>query len=308
MNNLRFWISLEQTHGIGPAHLLEIYEKLQANELAIRDLLDLNENEIIEEFKFHPKLSRAIVNSKNNLDKIEQDYFSLLDRGIEIIPFFSEKYPKQLKNSLGHSFPPFLYTFGNREILKMKGIALLGDKNVSSKGELISYMGAKILTRHKIALISGLAAGADMAAHRSAIENMGHTIAVVPYGMNHLKLPDFLGRLDRVEQFLIISPFYPTKEANKFNAFIRNKIICAMSNAVFIVESPRQGGIFEAAKSAYNLKIPLFTAQYSEYPENAKGNKIIMEKFKGIPVKGKMENNLLVPNLDRMIGIVKFEK
>ena len=119
-------------------------------------------------------------------------------------------------------------------------------------------------------------------------------------------MPDALKDVFSQDNIVIVSTFYPTKEANRFNAFIRNKIACAISQAAFIVEAPAEGGIFEAAKSANKLGIPLFTAKYSNYPENAAGNQIILEKLGGQPVMGRMVDNMLVPNTDRIIAAVKF--
>ena len=73
------------------------------------------------------------------------------------------------------------------------------------------------------------------------------------------------------------------------------------------MESPEDGGIFEAAKSAFNLKIPLHTTEYSEYPPSALGNKKIMADFDAYPVRGKKSDGLTVPNMDRIIADVKFK-
>ena len=307
MDNIKYWIALEQCQGMGPAHLEEIYKDLNEKNLSIMDLIELNHNEIKEEFSFKDKIVDIIIESKKMLPNVEKDYFNLLDSGIEIIPFFSKKYPQRLINTMGHSAPPFLYLTGNSDILKTNGVAIIGDKFVSAKGELITYTAAKELSRHNLATISGFASGVDMIAHKSAIENHGTTIAFLPYGILDFKLNDYIKDIYDPEKMLIISSFYPNKEINKFNAFIRNKIICAMSLVVYIVEAPIEGGVFEAAKSANKLNVPLFSTEYSSYPENAKGNKIILEEMNGIPVRGKMENDLLIPNMEKIIGFAKFK-
>ena len=169
-------------------------------------------------------------------------------------------------------------------------------------------MAAKELVAHEITVISGFAKGADITAHRSALEYGGDTIAILPYGILKLNIPDMIKPVYDEERFLAVSCFYPEDAAGKFNAFIRNKIICALSHAVFIVESPESGGIFEAAKSAHSLKVPLYTAEYSEYPESASGNKKILAEFGAFPVRGKKtSDNLTVPNMDRIIADVKFK-
>jgi len=306
MNDTKYWIALEQTHGIGPAHLIEIHDSLKGLGLSLADLCDLSADDIKKEFRFHEKISAALADVPSLLPKIEEDYFKLLESGIDVIPFFSELYPRRLHEMLGNGIPPLLYVYGNSQIFKLRGAAVLGDKDISEKGELISFAAARALSGHRIAVISGYAQGADLIAHRSALISGGSTIAFVPYGIFHLSAPDILRDVIDMEHTLIVSPFYPDREANKYNAFIRNKIICALSLAVYIVEAPPDGGIFEAAKSARNLNVPLFTTEYAEYPKNAGGNRKIIEELGGIPVLGKIENDMMVPNMDTIIGIVKF--
>jgi DNA processing protein len=306
MNDTKYWIALEQMHGIGPAHLIEVHEALKELNLSIADVCDLSSDDIRKEFRFHEKISAALADIPSLLPKIEDDYFKLLESGIDVVPFFSELYPRRLHETLGSGIPPLLYAYGNTQIFKLKGAAILGDKDISEKGEMISFAASRVLSKHRIAVVSGYAQGADLIAHRSALINGGSTIAFVPYGMFHLSVPDILRDVLDMERIVIVSPFYPAREANRFNAFIRNKIICAISTAVYIVEAPPEGGIFEAAKSAHNLNIPLFTTEYAEYPKNAGGNRKIIEELGGIPVLGKIENDMLVPNMDKIIGIAKF--
>ncbi|MBP7738208.1 MAG: DNA-protecting protein DprA [Spirochaetes bacterium] len=306
MNSTKYWIALEQTHGIGPAHLMEIHEALEKQGLSVADLCGLSAEEIRNEFRFPDKIAEAVAAMEDALPKIEEDYFRLLESGIDVITFFSDSYPARLRETLGNAIPPLLYVYGNVKLLKRKGVAILGDKDVSDKGEMIAFEAARELAKHGIPVISGYARGADLVAHRSAIFNGGGTIALVPYGMFHLTVPEMLRDVMNPDTMAVVSPFYPAREPNRFNAFIRNKIICALSYAVYIVEAPAEGGIFEAAKSAHNLKVPLFTTQYGEYPKNADGNKIIMDNLGGLAVMGRMENGMVVPNMDRIIGMAKF--
>lgn len=306
MNNTKYWIALEQTHGIGPANLIEIADSLKGLNLSIADLCELSADEIMKEFRLPDKIAEALAGVRPSLPKIEEDYFKLLESGIEVVPFFSDLYPRRLRETLGHAIPPILYAFGNTRLMNMKGVAVLGDKDISDRGEMISFGAARELSLHDIVVISGYARGADLIAHRSALISRGNTVAFVPYGIFHFTVPEMLRDVMNPDRMVIVSPFYPSREANKYNAFIRNKIICALSSAVFIVEAPPEGGIFEAAKSAHNLNIPLFITEYAEYPKNAGGNKKIMDDLGGIPVLGRMANDMLTPNMDRIIGAAKF--
>jgi DNA processing protein len=292
MNSMKYWMALERVHGVGPAHLKEIHRILSASGISLSDIFSLTGEEITAELKVDKKTASFITAANEQLPAVEDEYQKIIDSGISIIPFFSG-------NSL-------LYVYGKIDILKIKGAAILGDMNVSGRGEFISYMAAKELASHGINVISGLAKGADNAAHRSALEYGGITMALPPHGILKLAIPELIKPVYDPERFLAVSCFGPGESSSKYNAFIRNRIICALSNAVFIVESPESGGIFEAAKSAHNLKIPLYTAEYAEYPANASGNKKILAELGGYPVRGKKQGSLTVPNMDRIIADVKF--
>jgi DNA processing protein len=207
---------------------------------------------------------------------------------------------------MGHQAPPFFYTLGDASLLSRPGVALLGDMNISSRGETNAFMAARELTRHDITVLGGMSRGAGVAAHRGALESRGTTVAVLPMGILNLNIPPVLQEVYDPEHFCIASPFYPRLEADKYRAYNRNRLICALSRAVYIIEAPEEGGIFEAAKSARDLKVPLYTTEYSRYPESASGNRRIMEEMDAKPVRGRMVNDMLSPNLDSLIADVKF--
>lgn len=307
MKNYKYWIALDQAKGIGPASLQGIYKSLTKSGLSITDLFDLNAAEIKEELHINDQTIAGIMSAKESLPRIEETYYQLLDSGVETTLFFEETYPSRFIDTLKNTFPPVIYSIGNKSILKDKGVAVLGESSIGEKGESITYMAAKELARHNIVTISGLAGGADTTAHRSALENAGKTAAILPYGIMNLKIPDALKYAYDPERMLMMSALFPTAEYSKYNAYNRNRLICALSCAVYLVESTQEGGIFEAAKSAHKLNIPLFTTQYAEYPKSASANKKLIEEFKAAPVKGRMINNELTPNMDKLIGIVKYK-
>ncbi len=307
MDSTKYWIALDKVQGMGPVHLKEVYTTVSSAGVSLSEIFELTESEMKNEFQFTPKTLAAIKSAMEILPSVSEEYQKIIDAGIGVTTFFSNSYPEKLLTMPGSEIPPILYSYGNLQIFKKKGAAILGDHNVSSRGEFISYMAAKDLVEHSITVISGFAKGADITAHRSALEYGGSTIAVLPQGILKLNIPEMIKPVYDEERFLAVSPFYPDDSAGKYNAFIRNRIICALSHAVYIVESPEEGGIFEAAKSAFGLKVPLYTTEYSEYPASATGNKKILAELGAHPVRGKKSDGLTVPNMDRIIADVKFK-
>ena len=306
MSDAKYWIALDQAQGMGPANLKLVHEAVAGAGLSLRDLFDLKPAEIQREFSLNEKIAGAVEAARNSLSRIENDYFALVESGFEAVLFFEDSYPERLHETMGNTMPPVLYVHGNREIMKARGAAVLGDMHVSEKGRLVAFTAARILASHRIPVISGLARGVDLVAHQSALESGGTTVAVLPYGVNHLKLPEALKPVYDETRMLLVSPFYPNREYSVFNSYARNRIAVGLSRAAFIVEAPLDGGVFEAGKSAKNLGVPLYVTEYGKYPDNASGNPKLVAEFGGVPVRGRMEKDLLVPNLDRLIGDVKF--
>jgi hypothetical protein len=54
--------------------------------------------------------------------------------------------------------------------------------------------------------------------------------------------------------------------------------------------------------------VPLFVAEYANYPQSAAGNLKLISEFGGIPVRGRKENEFVVPNIDKLIAKVKFSE
>ncbi len=307
MSDVKYWMALNQVQGMGPASLKQVHEARKPAGLSMRDLFDLDAKEIQNEFSLGEKLSSAVNEAKKLLPRVENDFLALSDAGFDTVLFYEERYPPRLHSLMGNTAPPILYVLGNAALLSERGAAVLGDRDVSEKGRLVAYMAARILASHKITVISGMAQGADLTAHVSSLENGGATVAVVPYGMNHLTVPKALEPLYDEVRALFVSPFYPNREYSVFNSFNRNRLAIALSRAAFIVEAPSEGGIFEAGKSAKSLGVPLYVTEYAAYPPNAVGNPKLIAEFQGIPIRGRMERDLLVPNMDRLLGDAKFE-
>ncbi|MBN1500718.1 MAG: DNA-protecting protein DprA [Spirochaetes bacterium] len=306
MNKYRYWIALEQAEGIGFSSMQKIYDTLSPLNLSISDLFDLTEKEIISEFNFNSHIVKGIISAAGILEETEEDYLNIVEAGIKPLMFFEENYPHHIIDLLKSSAPPILFCFGNTSLLKKPSGAILGHSEISSKGENIAYQSSKILASHDITVISGLSKGSGTIVHKSAIENSGTTIGVLPCGMFTFSMSEKIKEIFNPDNFLIISPFRTNEPYNEFNAMARNRLICALSKAVFIVEAPEVSGIFEAVKSASKLHIPVFTAEYSEFPESASGNMKMIKEFNACPVRGKKENNIIIPNIDAFISKIKF--
>lgn len=305
MNDTKLWIALSRIEGAGIATLRKIHATLSSLHLSLYDLFELEPKAIAHETGLSLELSQYIAKIASTIDKIEKEYEDLIDRNIEPVLFFDSRYPEKILKNIDYP-PPILYYLGNSDIVKTKHVAILSDHNASERGYYIAYHAALIAAQHSITVISGLAKGPQTMAHRGTIEAGGNTIAVIPMGMDNLIIPDILKDSINLSQWLFISPFAPQEEYALHNSYKRNSLIAAMVNALIIIETANNAGCFEAAKSAYKYKTPLFVVEYAQYPESAAGNPVLIKEYNATPLRGRIQNDVLVPNMDACIAKVRY--
>ena len=156
--------------------------------------------------------------------------------------------------------PKQLYVAGQLPIpLPSPRVAVIGSRKASLKGLIATSNIAKVLAKHKVIVVSGLAEGIDSAAHNSAIEANGHTIAVLGtpldkiYPRKNAQLQEFIMRRHlAISQFPIGYPIQPK------NFVIRNRTMALIADASIIVEAGNSSGSLHQGWEALRLGRPLF--------------------------------------------------
>ena len=158
--------------------------------------------------------------------------------------------------------PDPLWIDGDGRILARPCVAIVGTRRMSPYGERIARELGGALTRAGAVVISGLAQGIDCAAHASAIDAGGTSVAVLGEGITSL-LANARGRRRRLAVALrdhgaLVSPYPPIVPAHGWMFAKRNAVIAALSRAVVVVEAPHASGALITAADAVRLGRPLF--------------------------------------------------
>ena len=164
----------------------------------------------------------------------------------------SAEYPTELLD-LRH--PPFeLYAMGRAAALTKPRVAIVGTRNSTAYGERITRSLTRSLVRAGASVVSGMARGIDGAAHRTALEEGGNTVAVlgtgidVPYPVGHRQLHRAIA-----ERGLVVSENQPGMRAQKGAFPKRNRIIAALAPVTIVVEAGFRSGALNTASQALEL-------------------------------------------------------
>lgn len=190
-----------------------------------------------------------------------------------------QSYPVNLKSLLKLNTPPVLSMIGNINLLSNRTVGFSGSRKVSEKGVAITKDCVEQLSQEKdISIVSGYAQGVDKEAHYTALASGGSTIIILPNGISSFYVRQELKDVWDWDRVLVISEYLPKDKWSVSRAMNRNNTIIGLSNIMVVVEAGLTGGSLDAGLRTLEDNKPLYVPLYSDYPESALGNKVLLER------------------------------
>lgn len=171
---------------------------------------------------------------------LEAEELSL--KGIWTITIVDDSYPRSLMARLGDQAPPVLFGTGDRELLQVPGIGVVGSRDVEQPGADVAAVVARQAVSLGYPVVSGGARGIDQLAMNAAYIADGSVIGVLADSLiGRIRKPDVLQALDDGKTCLI-SQQVPSAGFTPASAMSRNKLVYALSAATVIVASAEESG------------------------------------------------------------------
>lgn len=147
--------------------------------------------------------------------------------------------------------PERIYYEGRIELLQGECIAVVGSRNASNYGKRTAFDFGKAFGNSGLHVVSGMAYGIDMEAHRGAVETEGSTIAVLGSSIDMEKAVKKKKLFDNIcEMGLVISEYPPGTPAYRYSFPRRNRIISGISSCTVVVEAGFTSGSLITAELA----------------------------------------------------------
>lgn len=176
-------------------------------------------------------------------------------KGIQIHHYTDKTYPEKLKQVF--DAPNIIYSKGNVSQWE-RVLAIVGTRNATEYGKEITEKLIQECKQLNAVIVSGLAYGIDITAHRASLKNGIPTIGILAGGLDmiypsvHKKTAE-----EMLETGGLISENAPGVKAEAHYFPARNRIIAGISDAVIVVEAARRGGALITANIAdsYNKAV-----------------------------------------------------
>lgn len=232
------------------------------------------------------------------LDRAKREIEFVDRHQLQVFDYRSEEYPYRLRECA--DAPIILFGKGNLKPNQGKMVSIVGTRQATERGKEWTERLVKDLSRQveDVTIISGLAYGIDIAAHRAAIQAGIPTIIIPAHGLDRIYPP--LHRPVAVEALQlggILTEYMSETEPERYNFVARNRIVAGMADAVVVAESKAKGGSLITAGLAVDYGRDVFACPGRPGDEQSQGcNELIRENKAG-----------LIENADDLIRAMQWD-
>ncbi|MBR1889716.1 MAG: DNA-processing protein DprA [Alloprevotella sp.] len=248
--------ALLDAKGIGISRALELYKHFGSA------------TEVFAQRHSLPVLVRnALIPSEDTLRQAEAEEAFCAKNNIRILTYNDADYPQRLCECA--DAPLLLYYKGVADLNVKHIVAVVGTRRITERGKDTVQAFCRELAGllPDVLIVSGLAYGVDIHAHRAALQFGMDTVGVLAHGLDRI-YPSY-HRPVAVEMvshggLLTEYPSGTTPHAGHFVS--RNRIVAGMSDAVVVVESAAKGGALITAHLAqeYNRDVFAFPGRIND--------------------------------------------
>lgn len=174
----------------------------------------------------------------------------------KIVPrwYRDNDYPTRLLKA--RHAPPMVYTLGHTDLNSLRFVGIVGTRHATAYGTGItsSIVRELALKVSDIAIVSGLAYGIDIAAHRAALDADIPTIGILGHGLSRMYPSAHRDTARRMVQShgMLLTDYRHDSPVSSYNFLARNRLVAALSDILIVVESAARGGALSTARLAAN--------------------------------------------------------
>ena len=206
------------------------------------------------------------------LQRAEKEYEFVIKNHIQCLTINEETYPARMREC--DDAPIVLFYRGSAELNALRAINMVGTRNATDYGKQICLRFLNELRElvPDVLVVSGLAYGIDIHAHRAALAINLPTVGVLAHGLDRI-YPSVHRKtaVDMLANGGLLTEFLTETNPDKHNFVSRNRIVAGISDATIVVESAAKGGSLITADIAESYHRDCFAFPGRVNDEYSKG-------------------------------------
>lgn len=193
------------------------------------------------------------------LARAEQELSWARQHHIQTICLHDEQYPARMREC--QDAPLLIYYRGNADLNAAHIINMVGTRQCTDYGKDLCKQFLKELRqlRPDVLVVSGLAYGIDINAHRAALSEGFNTVGVLAHGLDQIYPRAHKDTaIEMLSHGGLLTEYMSGTAADKMNFVARNRIVAGMADAAVVVESAAKGGSLITARIANDYSREVF--------------------------------------------------
>ena len=237
--------------------------------------------------------------SREALAFAEKELAFVEKHGIGLYYYKDANYPYRLAQCV--DAPLLMYAKGNVNVDTKHVLSIVGTRMPSERGKdwcrrLVLDLAAKV---PDLTIVSGLAYGIDVVAHKAALEAGIPTVIIPAHGLDRI-YPSVHRQVavQSLDKGGILTEYACGTEPERFNFVARNRIVAGLADAVVVVESKKKGGSLITADMAIDYGRDVFALPGRSDDECSAGCNDLIKRNRA----------QLIENADDLIAVMQWEE
>lgn len=242
-------------------------------------LFALKINELIEIPGLGKVVSHEILKHQSYQSRAEDELKFIEKHGVKVLQFDDPEFPYRLNQC--DDAPFLLFTKGDLDVNAHRMISIVGTRKATSYGKNFIDEFCEMLKPYNVKLVSGLAYGTDIHAHKACLKNNIPTYGVVAHGLDRLYPSAHKSYVKAMleNQGGLITEFLCHTNPDRENFPKRNRIIAGLCDATIVTEAAQKGGALITGDLAFDYGRDVFALPGRRYDEFSLGcNKLINQQ------------------------------
>lgn len=246
MNDLLLYrIAFSLTRGMHPKVADELLSRVGSE----RDFFSMPEDTLIRITGRRLQILSSAYRAEI-LEKAREEEQFCMQNNVRCLYYTDPSYPQRLLEC--DDAPTMLYALGDTDLNSQHVISIVGTRNATAYGvnfitKLVENLSKRL---DNVVVVSGLAMGCDITAHKRALEERIPTVGVVAHGLDTLYPSEHRRYAARMvhEGGMILTDYPHGTRPHRGNFLARNRIVAGISDAIIVAESgaPRGGALHTA--------------------------------------------------------------
>ncbi|MDX2001679.1 MAG: DNA-processing protein DprA [Chitinophagales bacterium] len=207
----------------------------------------------------------------NDVLKRAEEELAFVERNdISTLFYLDADYPKRLSNCYDN--PILLYYKGNADLNAQKVLSIVGTRTATEYGKAVSEQIVEALAEKQVLIVSGMAYGIDIYAHRAALKVGLPTVGVFGHGLDIVYPAQHRSTAEKMLSNGGLLTDFPSKSKfEKGNFPRRNRIVAGLADATIVVETKVKGGSMITAEIANSYDRDVFAVPGNINASNSQG-------------------------------------